>query len=143
MRHIETSIHISSPCEEVWKNLTDISSYQKWNPFITKASGKIEVGERLSVHIEPTGKSGTTFRPHVVSVNPPNKFVWLGRLIIPGLFDGLHSFELIRRGEDTRLIQSEKFSGILVPPMWSRIEGPTRDGFERMNEALKVRCEAT
>ena len=67
---------------------------------------------------------------------------WLGRLFIPGLFDGQHSFELeLRPGGGTRFTQSEHFRGVLVPLM-GRLLSDTGKGFEAMNEALRDRAEA-
>ncbi len=141
MRQIETSISIAAPIDTVWKVLTDLPDYENWNPFITSASGAVTAGERLTVHIQPAGQSGNTFRPHVIAADPPHTFVWLGRLLMPGIFDGRHSFELSQEGDSTRLVQSEQFKGLLVPLIWKSMVGPTTDGFVRMNEALKAKCE--
>jgi hypothetical protein len=71
------------------------------------------------------------------------RFEWLGHLLFPGLFDGKHSFELIAHGDGTTtLVQSEAFRGILVPFLKKMLNGPTTEGFNRMNEAVKQRAEA-
>jgi hypothetical protein len=66
---------------------------------------------------------------------------WLGRVLLPGIFDGEHVHELEPRGPDrTRYVQREKFRGILVPLLGRTLEA-TRLGFEKMNAALEARAE--
>jgi hypothetical protein len=77
-----------------------------------------------------------TFKPWVTAVEEHRYLEWLGRLKIPGLFDGRHSFSLTPlRGGRTVLQQSETFTGMLVPFAESILTA-TRAGFEAMNEAL-------
>lgn len=65
---------------------------------------------------------------------------WLGRLWLPGIFDGEHIFEIEPVDADrVRFVQCEQFNGILVP--FFNLDG-TRRGFEAMNRALKERAEA-
>ena len=83
-----------------------------------------------------------TFRPTVLCVAPERELRWLGRLIVPGLFDGEHRFliEPLEAGR-SRFIQSERFSGLLVPLAGGGLE-KTAAGFEQMNVALKHDAEA-
>ena len=77
-----------------------------------------------------------TVRPWVTAVEEHRYLEWLGRLGMPGLFDGRHSFSLTPLpGGRTLLQQSETFTGLLVPVAGS-ILTPTRAGFEAMNQAL-------
>ena len=68
---------------------------------------------------------------------------WRGNLGIPGLFDGEHSFVLeaidARR---SRLIHSERFSGLLIPIFSWLAAKQTERAFEAMNMALKARVES-
>ncbi|XRQ16225.1 SRPBCC domain-containing protein, partial [Actinomadura welshii] len=74
-------------------------------------------------------------------VEPERRLAWLGRLFIPGIFDGAHSFELeaLTPGS-TRFIQSERFSGVLVPLLRGLLRS-TEAGFAAMNTALAARAE--
>jgi hypothetical protein len=94
--------------------------------------------------MEPPGGRAATFKPTVTIADPPTTFAWLGRLGIPGLFDGRHRFDL-EPGPNggTLLRHRESFSGILVPFLRSSLDGATREGFEQMNQALKARAEST
>ena len=143
MRELNTEIVINAPADRVWKILTDLKQFSAWNPFITQAEGEIEEGARLRVHIEPPGGTAMTFKPTVTHVAPERELRWLGRLLLPGVFDGEHCFEMSPLGEGrTRFVQREKFSGLLVPFLWNSLATNTRRGFQAMNAALKDRAEA-
>jgi hypothetical protein len=81
------------------------------------------------------------FRPQVLAAIPGREIRWLGRLLIPRLFDGEHAFELADDAEGCRFRQTEKFTGILVPHMPNRMFEATEQGFTAMNQALKRRAE--
>lgn len=66
----------------------------------------------------------------------------MGHLIIPGLFDGEHIFELIDNGDGTTtFVQRELFGGILIPFFKKMLDVNTKQGFELMNKALKEQVE--
>jgi hypothetical protein len=141
MKTICVVTDITAPVEFVWAELTAISKYATWNPFITMFRGDLVQGSRLEIRIEPPGGRAMTFRPTITEVVDEIRLEWLGRLLVPGLFDGRHSFDLTAvGGSETRLTQVEEFSGILVPLMGTILER-TRAGFEAMNDALRVRAE--
>ena len=142
MREIQTEIEIDASPDVVWSHLTSFEKYPDWNPFITSAEGKAELGARLSVTIFPPGGKAMGFKPKVLVAEPGRELRWLGRFLLPGIFDGEHRFLLESHGDGTKLIQAEKFRGLLVPLMWKSMRPKTTRGFELMNEALKARCEA-
>ena len=141
MKELRAEIEIDAPAERVWRILTDFASYPDWNPFISQIDGTPAAGERLSVRIEPPGGRGMEFRPTVLASEPNRELRWLGRLIIPGLVDGEHSFRLDWRGSDrVRVVQAERFSGLLIPFLGGVLRNTER-GFHAMNQALKARAE--
>jgi hypothetical protein len=140
MRHdIRTEIDIEAPPEEVWPHLIGLAAYADWNPFITTADGVAEEGRKLSLRMEPPGGRAMTFKPRVTAVSTAAHFEWLGHLVVPGLFDGRHRFELVAIESGTRFVQSESFRGLLVRPLRRMLDGPTRKGFDAMNAALRRR----
>lgn len=141
---LHTEVEIAAPIEAVWDTLIDLSSYPGWNPFVVSSEGRAAVGERLTNRLRPPGGREMSFRPTVTVVERPTTFEWLGRLGMPGIFDGRHRFELTP-GDDggTLVTQSEQFDGVLVRLMRSSLDTRTRAGFEAMNSALKARVEAT
>lgn len=144
MRHaIRTEITIDAPVEVVWRHLTDLPRYQEWNPFIVEAAGEVAVGAKLTNRIQPPGGRAATFKPTVTEVEPHRSFEWLGRLGLPGIFDGRHRFELEAAVDGgTRLVHREQFSGLLVRVLRRSLDTKTLEGFEAMNEALRARAES-
>lgn len=144
MHHeLHTEITIDAPTDVVWDVLTDLDSYSEWNPFVVESSGRVVVGERLVNRLRPPGGRAMTFKPTVTEVEPDRTFEWLGRLGLPGLFDGRHRFELTPTATGgTTFSHSEEFDGLLVRAMRSSLDSNTRAGFEAMNGALKERAEA-
>lgn len=139
---LKTQILINATPQKVWQVLTNFSAYPSWNPFIKKLTGDVEVGRRIKARIEPPNAQGMTFKPLVLAYTPNKEFRWKGNFIIPGLFDGEHIFELVDNGNGTTTFtQAESFSGILVPLFKKMIDGPTTQGFEAMNVALKNLAE--
>ena len=143
MRIIAAEIEIEAPVSVIWDVLSDLDSYVDWNPFLPLASGSIVEGERIEVFIKPPRAKGTTITPRVVLVEEGRGFSWRSNILFPGLFDVEHYF-IIDPIDDTRcrFVQGEEVSGFFVIPIIWLIGGATRRGFERMNEALKARCEA-
>lgn len=136
--YIHTEILIAAAPGIVWAVLAETAHYPEWNPFIRKLEGALVPGGRLTATIQPLGKRAMTFRPVVLCAEPGKELRWLGRLILPGLFDGEHLFRLSSEGRATRLIHDERFSGLLA-----RLIDPEtfRPGFEALNLALKARAE--
>jgi hypothetical protein len=139
MRTITSVIEVDAPPEAVWHVLTDTAAHSHWNPFITEFQGDLQVGSRIAIQIAPPGGRPMSFHPTITHLEPERKVAWLGRLLLPGLFDGAHSFTLEPLAEGrTRLVQSETFRGVLV---WfsGRLLQNTEAGFRAMNEALRRR----
>ena len=141
VRNISHTIEIDAAPEAVWKELADTGSYADWNPFVHQIDGPLEKSARLEVKIEPPGGRRMTFKPKVLAARPGRELRWLGHLLVPGLFDGEHSFEIEPLADGrSQFTQAERFSGLLVRPFGSTLER-TRRGFEDMNRALKACVE--
>ena len=142
MHLLETQIDIDAPVERVWSLLIDFPSYPRWNPFVRSIEGILEVGQSLKVFIQPQGAKGMRFQPTVLVAQPNRELRWKGKLFLPGLFDGEHYFKLEVKPEGGLTFhQGENFSGVLVPLFRRSLDGPTKQGFVAMNEALKREAE--
>jgi hypothetical protein len=140
MRAISATVDIAATPEQVWAVLADLPAYQEWNPFIRSASGRLTEGATLTLQMAPANGRAMTFRPKVLAAQPGVLLRWIGRLVMPGIFDGTHQFALDNLGGHTRLTQSETFRGILVPFTGKTIIR-TEEGFRALNQALKQRVE--
>lgn len=137
MQHeLRAEVDLEATPEEVWRQLVDVAAYGDWNPFITSAAGTVAVGERLSLRLQPPGGRAMSFRPTLTQVEPGRVLEWLGRVGMPGVFDGRHRFELAATPHGTRFVHSEIFTGVLVRLSRRSLDGATLAGFRAMNEAL-------
>jgi hypothetical protein len=140
MRTISAAVDIAATPRQVWAVLADLEAYPQWNPFIRSASGQLAEGATLTLRMVPAQGRAMTFRPTVLAAEPGLLLRWIGRLIMPGLFDGTHQFVLDDMGGHTRLTQSETFRGVLVP-FTGTIITRTEADFRALNQALKQRAE--
>lgn len=139
---IVTEIDIDAPPQRVWQVLSNLAAYREWNPFILEATGEAAVGSHLTLRMQPVVGREMTLRPTVIDVRDGERLRWLGHLGVPGILDANHCFELTARdGGGTRLVQHERFSGLLVPFVSGTVDRGTRPAFVLMNEALKRRVE--
>ena len=143
MKSISSDIEINASPERTWQVLTNFSALPEWNPYIRSAEGELQVGGRLKVYIKASKGMGMSFRPTVLKAEPNRELRWIGRFLIPGLFDGEHFFTIEPLGEErARFVHGEVFKGILVPVMAAMgVFKNAHVGFEEMNQALKERAE--
>ncbi|MBE0656035.1 MAG: SRPBCC domain-containing protein [Bryobacteraceae bacterium] len=143
MHEVVTELIIDAPAQRVWTVLTSFAEHPAWNPFVRRIEGQAVTGNKLNVSIQPPGGRGMTFSPVVLKADPNRELRWLGRFLLPGIFDGEHYFIIEPVSESrVRFIHGERFKGILVALMKSSLDGGTRAGFEAMNQALKARAES-
>ncbi len=139
MRIIEHLVDIPASPATVWQVLTETDQYPEWNPFMTELSGRLAVGQRLTVTIRP-GRRSMTFRPTVLAIEEGTLVRWRGRPRVPGVFDGEHELRLEATPDGgTRFVQREAFTGLLVP-LLRRVLDDTETGFADMNAALRNRA---
>lgn len=142
MKEIRTEIQINTSAEKIWNTLTLFDKYPDWNPFIKTLKGELKQGKQLEVYLTPPNSKGMTFTPTVLDVQSNKTFRWKGKLLIKGLFDGEHIFEIHdNKNGSCIFVHREEFSGILVPFLKDMLDNSTRHGFELMNRALKKKCE--
>jgi hypothetical protein len=139
MPEIRTEIKINASPEKVWQVFTANADWAAWNPFITKSEGSFVVGQKVVNTMQMKGQKPMTFKPTVLKAEAAKELRWLGRLLMPGIFDGEHYFQMAPDGEGTRFVQGEIFKGILVGML--NLDD-ARASFEALNEALKKRVEA-
>ena len=141
-RSLQAEVEIQASAERVWEVLTDFAAYPDWNPFIVQVVGEPVPGQRLELRMRLSGGRAMTIRPEVLEADPGRALRWLGRLLVPGLFDGEHRFTIQPSGPGrVRLTQHEEFRGLLAPLLLVMIAKPTLASFHQMNQALKARLE--
>ena len=141
MLEIRTEVTIDRSPEEVWATLMDFERYGEWNPFVREIAGPAVVGERLDAELALPGGRAMRFQPRVLVVEPGKEFRWIGVTGSRAIVRGEHVFELHAVSGGTRLVQWERFGGLLARPFLALVGKKTRAGFELMNAALKRRVE--
>ena len=140
MKTIEHVTDIAAPPEVVWGMLRDVERYPEWNPLLRIERFPERVGERLAVTVR-AGTRANRFKPAVLELEPGRALVWKGRLLLPGLFDGVHELRVEPREDGgSRFVHRETVRGVLVP-LVGGILRDTDAGFAAMNEALRERAE--
>ena len=146
-----TEIEIQATADRVWQHLTNLDDFHLWNPFILSAQGIVRIGEKVQIHVKsPQGKD-LNFQTTIIQVEPDRNLTWRGKLLLPGLFDSVHSFTITDRrlandpvdNNSVHFSQCEKFSGLIVPLLAKYLNTKVLHELELMNQALKVRAESS
>lgn len=138
-----TEINIAASPAVVWAVLVDFERHGEWNPFAISISGKLAVGEKLSMHLNRPRPTGMVFYPVVTRVEPEKTFRFLGQFVIPDLFSGEHIFELEAIDDgSTRFIHREEFHGMVPAMLGKSLDKIARGNYETFNRAIKQRAES-
>ena len=142
MKTIETNIVIDSTLEKIWDVLTNFEEYELWNPFMTKVVGNASLGSKIVVNIRTISGKNRSYYPIITKCETNKELRWKGKSVLPGVFDGERVFVLEKSGDDkVSFSHKEIFSGLGVKLVGNKLDENLREGFVRMNEALKVRAE--
>jgi hypothetical protein len=144
VKQVETSIEIDATPERVWGILTDFASWDAWNPTIHRLRGRPEVDAKVDFMIR-LGKRWLPIRAKVLRVDSERELCWRGpsAAALTPIFAGEHYFAIEPLGADrVRFVHGERFSGLLLPVLWRRLEPMLLRGYSKANEGLKRRAEA-
>jgi hypothetical protein len=141
MKELRTEIEIQASPDKVWQVLTNLDKYPEWNPFIHHAIGSAKVGESVDITFR-SGSKEMSLHCAVVKVEPNKELCWKYHVLLPGLFRGEHSFIIEPTGNNgVRFVDREIFHGLLVFSQAKDIDTNSRQGFEAMDQALKIKAE--
>lgn len=165
MHEIITQIDLHARAARVWAALTDFSSYRAWNPAIRSIEGTLAEGMCLRLNLRREALRAPWHGParalkafafrawcamndmripvRVTKVRPGREMRWMGTLSVPNMFTGEHYFRLIERGDgNVRLIQGERYTGLLEPAFREAMDAINRASMNAVNCALKRCVEA-
>jgi hypothetical protein len=142
LKTIETNIVINSTPDKIWDVLTNFEEYELWNPFMTKVVGNASLGSKIEVNIKTISGKNRSYYPIITKCETNKELRWKGKSFLPGVFDGERVF-ILEKSDDDKVSFSHKeiFSGLGVKLVGNKLDENLREGFVRMNEALKVRAE--
>lgn len=137
-RNLEIRTPIAAPVPAVWQALADLRRYRLWNSR-THFRAAPALGHWQLMQVKLFG----LWLPVPVVIqrcDAAGGLRWQGGL--PGLFTGSHYFRVEPDGAGAHLIQGEDFDGLLVGPLWRRMEPELLGLYRAFGNALKARCEA-
>lgn len=141
MKELRTQIEIQSTQDKVWQILTTLDEYSQWNPLIHRAIGTAKPGGKVDITIR-TGSKDMVLHCTVTKVEPGRELRWKYHVGMPFLFSGEHSFILEPlTANKIRFVDREVFTGLFVSTQSRKIDTKTKQGFEAMDRALKMRAE--
>lgn len=128
-------ITIHAPVEVVWRILTNVSAWPRWQPGIAKVSGSGSLDAGASF-VWQTGN--TVIRSRVALFDPPHRLAWIGRASVA---HAVHVFVLIPLGpRDTRVESRESMDGPLLD--WFYDSADLQSSENTLLENLKRVAEA-
>jgi hypothetical protein len=138
---IEHRIGIQAPAEVIWDLLADLPRWSEWNPLYPKASGRIGLGEKLSMTLALPGEAPRELQPRVMDWEPNAQVIW--RLdLVPALAHTVRYLEIETLSETGCIFANgEFFHGLLGEQVGKSKRRVIRDGFAAMGEAVKARAE--
>lgn len=140
--YVAATTDVDAPAHVAWAVLADTDKYAEWNPFVRRLDGDLVVGNKIEVELQLNDRKLQKMSPRIVVADAGTAFEWLGGFGFRGVFDGRHRFEIqaVDVGR-SRLVQSEKLSGALVPFFRKMLTCATPAAFVACNDAFKQRVE--
>ncbi len=141
-REVQAEIEIDAPPQEVWEVLAEIGRWSEWNSVMKGLTlrGPLQEGTRGKVMLNVGGPLGVRPIPvRLVTVREGRELAWVGGL--PGVMVGRHGLRLEPRGQGTRFVHEETFTGALTPPLMRALGPRLLSGYRKFNEKLRERCE--
>lgn len=135
--------YVAAPPEVVYRVIVDVERWREWSSWLAYEGGEVAVGSKLRLRLTPPHGTGYGFAPEVLALEPPAHFAWIGRTGVPGVFDGEHHFEIRPEGSGSRLVNRERYAGLLSPLFrMTPMMRSAPDGFAAMNDEIRRRAEA-
>lgn len=141
-RELYTEIDIEAPPSAVWAVLSELGQWSEWNRVVLGLDlrGPLREGTKGTLSLHVGGPLGTQKLTVVLdTVRENQELAWRGGPAL--IMSGCHRFRIEPRGEGSRLIHTEVFSGPLAPPLIGLMRSQLTRSYAKLNEGLKRRCE--
>ncbi len=139
---IEHRIGVQTPASEVWRHLGEIAAWAEWNPMYPQASGRLRIGETLSLSEAVPGQPPEPIAPTVVDWVPDAQIVWT-RKMWGGLVRRTRYLEIQALTEQACVFSNgEMFEGRAARLAPRSLRRALKRGFAAVGEAMKARAEA-
>lgn len=131
---LRSEIVIDAPPAAVWDQIARPEAQMRWNPGILAMSGDLAPGRSFAMTLDLGGGRSLALAPVVLRREEQALLCWRGRVLLPRFLDGEHCWQLIAEGGATRLVNAERFTGVML---WFTDVETWRPGFEAANAALR------
>jgi hypothetical protein len=140
MLQVRAATEIRATPAAVWRVLTDLPRFRRWNPFIRAARGSTLKGGTVKVCVEAA--IPLHFAARITERHDERELRWDGHVGADWLARGDHVFTITRLADGwVRFHQTETFSGLLPWLLRPLLARQARRGFEAMNAALAREAE--
>ena len=143
MRQLKAKIQIAAKIDQVWKTLTDFENWHEWNPTVKRVTGQATQGTTLNITMPGKAGKDMSYPAQIINLQPPTLFRWRAKMIAGFLFANGRVFELKEHDGGTLLVNTEEFSGLMVPLMGNKLNQFVVPALNKMNEALKAKLESS
>jgi hypothetical protein len=139
MKSFSVTNQIQAEPDVIWRILTDAPNYTKWNTTVDKVEGRIEPGQKVTLHVKIN--PGRAFPVKVSEYDKPRRMVWTGGMPL-GLFKGERTFSLTPGSNGSVMFtMREVYSGLLSPLIERSIPN-LQPAFDEFAAALKKQAES-
>jgi hypothetical protein len=138
VKSFATHIEIQAPVDKVWRILTDLSNWTRWNSTVERTVGEIEPGAKVTVFVKQS--PGRAFPLRVTELNAPRRMVWAGGMPL-GLFKGIRVYEVVAPSATTAVFSMrEDYTGPLAGLIGKSIPN-LQPAFDEFAQCLKREAE--
>lgn len=139
---LEARIGVQTPPDTIWDLIYDTATWPDWNPFFVRAEGQIRLGGPLNIDLALPNGGTKRIDGTVLEWVPREQLHW--RVSANhGLVRTIHYVEIDALAEVGCIVAVGAIIGGLLGKTAARQTGGFyKQGFQAMNEALKIRAEA-
>ncbi|GAB11641.1 hypothetical protein GOARA_082_00280 [Gordonia araii NBRC 100433] len=139
---LEHSVEIAAPAATVWAVLTDFDNYGQWNPFVPRASSRLEPGAPIDMDVALRGGKLRRQREFINRVDPGRAFSYSMKPAPLGLLRSVREQSVTPSGPGTCHYASHfQIDGPLSPVVSALLGKDLRRGFDEMAASLKSHAE--
>lgn len=138
---VEHRIGVQASADAIWELVRDVEGWSAWNPTYPEVSGRVQIGETLTMTVVLPGMKPQTLKAVVLDWVPNEQLHWRATAM-GGLLRATRYIEIEQLAEESCIVANGEILGGLIGPAVARqIGAKVFKGLRLMNEALKVQAE--
>jgi hypothetical protein len=141
-KQFHATIEIDATPQRVWEVLTDFAAYPDWNRSSPGPAAPPAPASAYTCACSRPAAAASPSGPPCWRQTPVGGSAGSATLLLPGLFDGDHSFTIEPLGDRrVRVTQQEQFRGVLLPLAAKSLDRPHSPRTPTAEQPLKRRAE--